>query len=304
MWHERPNTQIVEPGDRAFWQSLWKTDVFQALLDDPSTGYAALLDRAAELPWWFLDSEQAYERRHFSIWFGNAFIRREYDNPAITDLFYWHDLLHALTFHVFDPKDGTDETTWRLAMRANEIAVSMETETIIYWRNPDLRALSFEQRIWQDELGSPLSPSLLNRLRAYRVARQAVAPTAQARYEQQLRDAVPSSWPLPYRPDERLDRLDWEGLWDLRRAVTRKPDPTNPVEQDLARYESMADPFFFHWTDAWQEVEDERFAFDALCRAGQWREAVARREAHWARTANADGVPYGDIAQALMPVGF
>lgn len=302
MWHERTNTQLVEPGDRAFWENLWRTDEFRALFADPRTGYGQVLDAAAKLPWWFVDSEQAYERRHFSVWFGNAFVRREYDNPVITDLFYWHDLLHALTFRRF--AEPTNEAAWRLAMRANEIAVSMETETLIYWRHPGLRAKGWQQEIWFDQLQAPLSASLRNRLASYREQVPAFSRAPFATYERDLREAVMNPWPLPFDPAGTTSELDWNGLWDLRRAVTRKPDLNNAIERDIARYESMADPFFFHWSNDWKEVEDERFAFQALCDQGLWKEAVARRQAHWARVSNADGVPYGDIAQALVPIGF
>ena len=304
MWHERPNTQLVEPGDTAFWQTLWKTDAFRALLDDPRTGYAKILEQAARLPWWFVDSEQAYERRHFSVWFANTFIRRAYDNPAITDLFHWHDLLHAMTFRSFHPEEPVTDEQWRLAMRANEIAVSMETETIVYWRNPALRALAWPQPIWHDQLTNPLAPALLSRLRRYRISTQSRTPSAAALHEQALPQAVLEPWPLPYQPDPTLDRVDWQGLWELRRTVTLEPDLDNTVERDIARYESMADPFFFHWANDWREVEHERFVFQSLCGQGQWRQAVARRQMHWERVSNADGVPYGNIARALVPIGF
>ena len=304
MWHERPNTQLVEPGDTAFWQSLWQTDAFRALIEDRRTGYAQLLEQATQLPWWFVDAEQAYERRHFSVWFANTFLRRQYDNPAITDLFHWHDLLHALTFRSFRPEVPVTEEQWRLAMRANEIAVSMETETIVYWRNPALRTLAWPQPIWHDQLTNPLSPALLSRLRGYRISTQSRTPTAAALYERSLRTAVVDPWPLPYQPDPTLDRVDWQGLWELRRTVTLEPDLDNPVERDIARYESMADPFFSHWANDWREVEHERFVFQALCDEGQWRKAVARRQMHWERVSNADGVPYGNIARALAPIGF
>lgn len=304
MWHERANTQLVEPGDLSFWKNLWLTDGFRSLVDDERTGYARILEQAAQLPWWFVDSQQSYERRHFSVWFANTFIRRQYDNPVLTDLFHWHDLLHALTFRRFSPEENPTEAQWRLAMRANEIAVSMETETLIYWRNPDLRAQSWNQPIWQDQILGPLAPNLLARLRAYIVQVQAKDPSPAALYERELRQALIHPWPLPYDPDPRLDRVGWDGLWQLRRTVALAPDLDNPVEKDIARYEAMAEPFFFHWRNDWQEVERECFAFGQLCQQGQWRQAVARRHEHWKRVSNEEGVPYGDIARALVPVGF
>lgn len=292
MWHERAGTQLVEPGDRHFWKALWRTDAFRSLLDDPRTGYARLIEQASRWPWWFVDPKHSYERRHFSVWFGHTFIRRTYDNPVITDLFYWHDLLHALTMR---DGYGLDESAWQLAMRANEIAVSLETEVMIYWRATDLRPQTFPQPIWFDHIRAD-TPALRARLQDYSHRLALNQSPQDAWYEHQLRRSRIRPWPLTDPTG-----CPWHGteLWDLRRAMTHRPSPSSPVEQDLARYEAMSNRFFHGWRDTWREVESQRYAFASLCQQGRWHEAVQRRQDHWMRCSNDDGVPYGKIALSM-----
>lgn len=304
MWHERPGTILVEPGDRAFWQGLWKSDVFRALLDDPAQPYGALLERAIEQPWWFVDAHHDYERRHFSIWFGQVFLRREYENPVITDLYYWHDLVHALTFRRLDDPSLT-EADWRRAMRANEIAVSIETEMLIYARCPALRAQSFQERIWMDDLEASRDPlstqdydrrvGRTHRLLAYH--HRLDFDPGFAATELALRQAVLDPWPLPHPAWAGHDpgcAAQW--FWDMRRAVTLDPDPDNAVEVALRRYEDQAQPYYNKWANDWRRVELDRARFQQLVAEGNWRKAVAERHAHWTRVADDNGVPYGTLA--------
>lgn len=295
MWHERADTQIVEPGDLAFWQGLWRTDAFRALMADPTTGYGNLLVQASRMPWWFVSAEQSYERRHFSVWFGQAIIRRHYENPVIEDLYYFHDLLHALTF-----VDGSrmDESAWRLAMRANEIAVSMETEVLVYWRSPALRPQSFRHAIWHDQITPRLAPDARERLVAYRAAILRDTACDASQHEAALVRAVPA-WPLEHVCDATRDLPDRQTLWDLRRAISLSPHAGNEVEMELAKYENQAEPFYDAWSQQWREVERERAVFADLCSQGRWKEAVVRRHRIWQSVSNEDGVPYGDRAQAL-----
>lgn len=303
MWHERSGTVLVEPGDRDFWQGLWKSDVFRALLEDPTQPYGALLGRAMRQPWWFVDAHHEYERRHFSIWFGQVFLRREYANPVITDLYYWHDLVHALTFRRLDDPSLT-EADWRRAMRANEIAVSIETEMLIYARCPSLRPQSFQDRIWMDDLTvrAPLGVqdrdrflSRSSRLRDYCHRLKSDPDFAAA--EQALRQAVLDPWPLPHPNWVGHDpgcNAQW--FWDLRRAVTLDPDPDNAVEVALRRYEDQAQPYYNKWVKDWRQVELDRARFQQLVAQGDWRQAVEERQERWAYVADDNGVPYGTLA--------
>lgn len=292
MWHKRSDTVLVEAGDRTYFDRLFATPAFRELLEDPTTGYGVLLDQASLRPWWFVSAQQPYERYHFSAWIGDTFLRRTYDNPVITDMYYWHDLVHAMTFRLLDPHIQ-DFQSWRLAMRSNEIAVSIETEMLIYLRNPSLRAHTFDQ-IWLDDLTDPLPERLATRLEAYRARLQEDEAFATSEYA--LRSALPEYWPL-FHPIRALEQgRDFNWFWDLRRAVTLWPDENNAMEMALHKYEAQANPFYQKWTHHWREVENHRLEFANLIKRGAWREAVELRHKLWDNRADSNGVPYGDLA--------
>ena len=295
MWHRNPDNQLVEPGDTAFWKNFWRTDAFRALIDDPSTGYASFLGEVAKRPWWFIAPTQSYERRHFTPWFAQAFINRSYENPLIEDLYYWHDLIHAMTFV---DASRMNEESWRLGMRANEINTSLETELLIYWRAPDLRRQTFDHPIWIDEVMGPFDADARNRLLRYRTELFSNPNSLVSRHERALRAALPTG-PFPYVFPPERDLPDFDALWALRRATTLSPREGNVLERDLAFYEASADPFYKHWSNLWREVECNRARFAGLCAQGEWKEAVRLRQLEWERTANEDGVPYGDLAKIL-----
>lgn len=291
LWHQRTGSFRVAPGDRAFWEQLWTTPALRTQLLDPQGAYHWMIQAALKQPWWMIEPMEGYERRHFSAWFGNAFVQRHYDNPVITDLFYLHDLLHALTL---PGRTFASPEQWQQHMRANEIAVSLETEILVYWRCPGLREQSFDFRIWHDALTTEGLATLAGRLDTYR------HELADAPAELALRSAV-GAWPLAHPAQAVVDATT---LWDLRRAVTRAPDPTDAVERSLAVYEAQAEPFYAAWRPHWEAVEAERLAFAQACQSGPWEAAVAARETHWGRVADVAGVPYGTIARDLTAVGF
>jgi hypothetical protein len=298
MWHRDPDTRLVEPGDRAFWQGIWRTEAMRTAFDDPATGYGAVLERVIARPWWFVTQRHAGEAQHFSVWFAQTLIRRTYANPLLEDLALFHELLHGITFQ--DRPAGT-EAQWRLRMRANEIAVSLETEVLIYARLPHLRAMTFDHPIWADRLdlrpGPPRSPWPDPRTAAYldAQARWSLSPLAIA--ERELRWAVPSQreWPLPFPATIEFPYFD--RLWAARRSLTLAPT-ADPVEQTIARYEHQAPAFYDAWAPYWRQVEQSRVDFEARCDRGDWGEACAVREREWEALSDARGVPYGQLIPA------
>lgn len=287
MWHRRPGTVLIEPGDVRFWtDTLWKTDAFRALIADPRTGYRRMLEKAAMRPWWFVDPVHDYERAHFSIWFAQAFLRRTYANPVIEDLYYWHDLLHALTF---PPDDSGSLADWMRRMRTNESEVSLETEVVVYLRQPALRAQTFDFPIWADRLIGGWPKDADERVAAFRAA---CAADPELGASERALWAAHADWPLGMPPG-----LDARALWDWRRAVALAPTAGDPVEEGIAFYEGATAAFYRTWAHDWREAETERDAFERACAAGDWRGAVKRREALWERVSDEGGVPYGGIAR-------
>ena len=292
MWHKRPNTLLVEVGDSEFWDNIWHSQVFKDCIKQEGP-YKDLIEKAQEQPWWFVDAEQNYEHRHFSIWFGQTFLRRQYSNPVITDLYYFHDLVHAMTFRRMDDENLTEQD-WRLAMRANEIAVSIETEMLMYWRFPELRQHTFAEKIWADDITSPTPEYLQKRVDNYRMRYALDADFAEK--EGALRRAVLKDWPLKHPELATAQGRDFDWFWDLRRETTLNPDPENPVEVALRKYEDQAQPFYNKWVNDWRDVEKERAKFADLCASGNWLEAVRNRHKCWESNADKNGVPYGDLA--------
>lgn len=293
MWSDRASHQLIEPGDLGFWKSLWVSPLFAQLFDDPATGYGRLLERIAARPWWLINSTHDYERRHFSTWFGHAIVRRQYANPLIQDLYYWHDLLHGMTFR---DATGVDFNRWRELMRANEIATSLETEVILYWRAPQLREHTFAHPIWHDRITPAIGVRDRERLLAYRASPTTRDPSG---VEARLWSARLPDWPLPHEFCSTRDLPSHMALWQLRRAITRSPDPALPVEVDMAGYEHQAEVFYEAWRPLWREVEAHRARFAAHCRQREFQQAIDLQMREFERTSNADGVPYGDIAKGL-----
>lgn len=288
MWHKNSNTKLVLPNDNLFWDSLWQTDEMKEIMTtDPQ--YRQILQRAKSLAWWWADSTQAYERFHFSAWFGNTILRREYANPLHQDLFHLHDILHAVTF---DNHPEGSEKDWRNRMRANEVAVSLETEVLFYFRFPHLREKSLDFKIWYDSLCQGVDEKSLERLDAFETRLMEGAAVE----EQELRNAHPEGWFLEY-PDFGSIPLSYDQLWNLRRAISLSPNLNDEVEVTLASYEDGTENWADGWAGSWRDVEMERQIFQDFCRSGKVQTAVNRRHQIWELVSNSDGIPYGEIAQ-------
>lgn len=281
MWHRDPLTRRVLPGDTAFWDGLWKSDLFRAALADPNDPYAEVIAWAKSRPWWFVPLRQPCERYHFGAWFGQVLGQRDYAKPLIHDLYLFHEILHARTF-VDDPTSS--ESAWRRRMRADEIAVSLETEVLVYARHPEWRAHTFDQPIWADRFDLTPGPA------------QTASVALPSMTERRLFQARPkgAQWPLPFVATQAFP--SYAALWARRREAARQPLPGDTVETTIAHYEGEANTFFDAWQRRWRLVERDRQTFEALCRAGQATVAIRRREARWEQVADAQGVPYGPEA--------
>jgi hypothetical protein len=93
-------------------------------------------------------TDDELERGHFTSWM-NAVAHRHYENPAIQDLYYFHEILHASTMRY---NGELEFSRWKGKMIENEIEVSLDSEVFIYHHLPTLREKSFPFKIWADSI--------------------------------------------------------------------------------------------------------------------------------------------------------
>jgi hypothetical protein len=129
-----------------FFRSLWRTPEFKE--SHESGGYVhRWVTRLAEYPRLIGDlTDSRIERAHFSPWW-NVLGRRDYENPAIHDLFYLHEITH-MAMLVYE--DAMSWEAWAAKMADNEMLASLESETLVYLAMPSLRTKSFGNEIWAD----------------------------------------------------------------------------------------------------------------------------------------------------------
>jgi hypothetical protein len=160
---------LVEPGDiDRFVLGLWSDGPIRR--SHESGGFVAqLVERFARLPRFFFEaSDPALEWTHFSTWWGGILLC-DYDNPAIRDLRYLHEIHHAANM----PYIGAGNLpTLEAKMFRSEREASTFTEMAIYLELPDLRPLTFRHPLFVDRFLFPDGdlerpcPRLLERWRA------------------------------------------------------------------------------------------------------------------------------------------
>lgn len=136
-----------------FLRALWRTGEFRGSHDDPCGYVRHWAARFAATPRiFFTMTHPEVERSHFTPWF-NALHFRDYANPAVHDLFCLHEIVHAVTM-TYDA--DLPFAAWLEKMAENEMRTSLESEVMVYFELPGLRAKSFPGAIWADRfLGGP-----------------------------------------------------------------------------------------------------------------------------------------------------
>ena len=109
----------------------------------------ALVERFAQAPRIFFRSDApAVEWTSFSPWW-SAIMLAEYDNPAIRDLRYLHEIFHAATMPY---ARGMNLATMAARNAQNEREASTFSEVAVYLEMPELRELTFPHPIFADRL--------------------------------------------------------------------------------------------------------------------------------------------------------
>lgn len=145
-------TSLVEPDDiHAFTRKLWRSDVFKKSHDEGGLVHD-VIDRFARLPrFFYVPSDEHKEAPHFAPWWGGIQLRR-YDNAAVQDLYYIHEIEHAGTMPYI--KD-MNRVTFKNKIRDNEHEASTLSEMTIYFDHPELRAQTFPHEIYVDRFLFP-----------------------------------------------------------------------------------------------------------------------------------------------------
>jgi hypothetical protein len=143
---------LVEPADiHDFVLGLWTDGPIRRSHESGGT-VSRLVDRFARLPrFFYAASEQKIEWTHFSTWWGGILLA-DYDNKAIRDLRYLHEIHHAATLPYI--RNGNIPTFEAKSFR-NEREASTFTEMAVYLEFPDLRPLTFEHPLFVDRFLFP-----------------------------------------------------------------------------------------------------------------------------------------------------
>lgn len=113
------------------WSSVWQSKEFQVLLEGDNWFTRSTLPLISnQVLGWYHPKDN--ERFYFSAWLLNSLQIRKYNNDLIHDLYVMHEALHAATIDQYMEK--TSDAF--VALRVNEIEVSLETEAWVYLREP------------------------------------------------------------------------------------------------------------------------------------------------------------------------
>jgi hypothetical protein len=123
-------------------RGLWRTEHFRQ-----SEYIAGWVERFARHPTVFAEmSDSELEYPHFATWFGMTYVR-SYENAVISDLYYLHEIVHAVLLYY---EEEPLFTAWYRKMNGIEFSASLETEGFVYIHVPGLREISFKDEIWAD----------------------------------------------------------------------------------------------------------------------------------------------------------
>lgn len=140
---------LIEPHDIVnYIGNLWRSDLFKQSHNDPQGYIYQLATQFSYTPRVFCDMhEETMEMVHFSSWFNAIQHRYYYTDDILHDLYYHHEIFHLITM-----KYSANLTfeTWKIKMHSNEFWASLESEALIYFYMPELRALSFKNTLWVD----------------------------------------------------------------------------------------------------------------------------------------------------------
>lgn len=232
---------------------------------------ARLVDRFARLARFFFEaSEPGIEWTHFSTWWGGILLA-EYDNPAIRDLRYLHEMSHAASMPYVA---NCNRPTFEAKMFRNEREASTYTEMAVYLEFPELRPRAFDHPIFMDRF--LFSDGDLSQPDADLVGRWRSEPDLV--FQELMYERARVIWAA----EDEIDRDDPQVVW-------------------LRRYGEQGAAWAEVWSRRYQIVEDSMIRLRAESRAGR-RSDAAKRHLDWLLSdaiAGGSTVPFRDEAVAF-----
>lgn len=250
---------LIDPGDiHDFVRGLWSDGPIRRSHD--TGGYVSrLVDRFARLPRFFYEaSDSRVEWTHFSTWWGGILLC-DYDNPAIRDLRYLHEIYHAATMPYVR---GLNVPTFEALNFRNEREASTFTEMAIYLELPELRPLTFDHTIFADRFVFPDGD--LSRPDPHLLARWRSEP----------------------------DLVFQELMYERTRVILADPaeiDPDDPQVVWLRRYGEQGANWIRVWSERYRLVQEAMIALREQSTTGA-RADAARHHLDWLLS---DGIAEG-----------
>ncbi len=198
-------------------RGLFKTPEFKN-----SPYLAGWVERFAKHPSVFAEmSDPELETPHFGTFFGLTYLRH-YDEPAISDLYYLHEIVHAALLY-YDP--SMLFTSWYRKMNSIEFSASLETEGYVYLRVPGFRELSFRDEIWADRY-----------LGGQRRLGEGIAEIMRQDRYKAMQHPDPMDWCEQQISAYARQNFQWAGTWKLEVVCdgVRRPAFSH-VEEHMAR---------------------------------------------------------------------
>ena len=240
-------------------RAYWKTPAFKKSHDTGGLVYR-IVEKFAELPRFFYDMSDEYkERAHFSLWW-SGIGDRNYEKPSCHDLYMLHELAHgADMIHIA----GQHPDGFARKMQDNELRASIQTEVMVYFDMPELRAMTFPEEIFADRF---------------------------------LRDPL-----LQKRWQEAPERLT-EELYYRRRHAMFWPKEGDAIEQWLHGFTKQNDDWFNIWRARFDEVEVAMEKLIRLSAEGKRAEAL-QEHVEWLQSKMEGGdVPFREEAEAFAAI--
>lgn len=238
-------------------RNKWKTDFFRNLQDKEGSVINLLVKRLKNKNFYFYDYSEPFEKHHMMLWFyhvGN----REYENPFINDLYLFHEYYHLISF---PEKRFYDFNEWKEAMWINELEASLMSEVYIYYFEPELRANTFKQNIWFDDVKELFGYEKIN-----------------------VNDDI-----LMFKKHPEI----FKNIKTRREAIRNGSEPLFESEKWIAGFNNK-DDWFKLWEPFFDNVESIRNEFESLTKINDFYASIKLNEALEKNTKKE--IPFYDVA--------